>query len=124
MKTTKTPVAMLEGIQPKSLMLGIVTTLVLILLLSMVSAVIVYYSSIPESSLNVFATIINIIALAAGGYVGSRTARAKGLMHGLIIGVVVVLVLLLSGNNADATSPVTAAYCLLAAIGGGVLGVK
>ncbi len=124
MKTIKTPVAMLEGIQPKSIMIGIVTTLVLLLILTMVAAIIVYYSSIPESSLNVFATIINIISLAVGSYMGSRTAKAKGLIHGLIIGIVVVLILILAGNNGNANLPITAAYSLLAAIIGGVLGVK
>ncbi|GEM_PF-2971413 len=124
MKTTKTPVAMLEGIQPKSLMYGIVTTLVLILFLSMISAIIVYYSNIPESSLNVFATVINIISLAAGGYVGSKTARSRGLIHGLIIGLVVVIILIIAGNNGGSNLPVTAAYSILAAIIGGVLGVK
>lgn len=103
---------------------GLLAAIIALLLLSFIGSSVIYFSSLPESSLYVTAVIVNIISLFAGGYIAGRKGKSRGLMRGLIVGVAVLLLMVLFGSVPLSQLALKAGYCLPAAALGGVCGVK
>ncbi|MEG2212667.1 MAG: TIGR04086 family membrane protein, partial [Clostridiales bacterium] len=86
-------------------------------------SLLIYYTSISQQSLTLAAAIINSLALFCGGFAAGRKSGAKGLIQGLIVGTIVVIIMMLLGGITAGFLP-RLSYCLIAAMIGGIFGVK
>lgn len=102
---------------------GILVSISMLLILSFLASIIIYYSSLPQQVLNIAAIVINIFSLFAGGLISGKKAGSRGLFQGAIVGIIVLLLMVLFGGISDGFA-LRASYCLLAAIIGGIFGIK
>lgn len=103
---------------------GVVSAILVMLILSLLTAMIVYFSPIAESSLRGVAIIINAIAIFIGGYITGHLAGSRGLLLGLITAAVILLLMILLGPNDGGNITLKVVYCLLAGMIGGIFGVR
>lgn len=108
---------------------GIFHSLLLALVLSLLVAVVVYYSGLKETVLYSSAKLILIISVFSGGCYVSKRYASKGLVHGISLGVLfftvlLVLSLLLDPSYIDMKTFITTlALCIAAGGAGGILGI-
>ncbi|WP_232695958.1 TIGR04086 family membrane protein [Brevibacillus daliensis] len=80
-----------------SVMTGLFLTLGLVLLGSIITALLLSFSDIQESSLPYFSYAINVISLLIGGYVTGRKSGVRGWYYGGLAGLGYFLLVLLIG---------------------------
>lgn len=106
---------------------GLIVSIILLLVLCLIAGCIIYFTNIPESYLLPAAAIISVVSLFTGGFLASRKSESRGLLTGLIIGIIFVVIMLvfsaLSGTGLDQLA-VKSAYCIIAAAIGGIFGVR
>ncbi|PTM58328.1 TIGR04086 family membrane protein [Desmospora activa] len=111
------------------LLSGLLIVFAIVLAGSVVTALLLRFTSITESSLPYFTYGINGIALLIGGWCAGRKAKQRGLLYGGLTGVLYVIIVLLIGFLAFDTTmriqPVLFTICAtgLSAIGG-IFGVN
>ncbi len=103
---------------------GLAGALIILLILSFGGSALIYFSDLPEQSLYLIAVIINLIAMFGGGFLAGRKGENKGLWRGLSIGIIMLLIMLFTGNLGMEQIAAKAGYCLPAAALGGVFGIK
>lgn len=107
----------------KSVFWGLIACAAVILLLSFLSAAVVYFSPMSEQPLLVIAVIIDILALLAAGFVAARVNGKKGLLMGLITAAIALLIMLPLGGS-EINIAQKGVYCILSGMIGGIFGVK
>lgn len=111
------------------LLVGLVVVFTIVLAGSIVTALLLRFTSISETSLPYFTYGINGIALLIGGWCAGRKAKNRGFLYGGLTGILYVIIILLIGFLAFDTTmriqPVLFTICAtgLSAIGG-ILGVN
>ncbi|MEN3005148.1 TIGR04086 family membrane protein [Dehalobacterium formicoaceticum] len=106
---------------------GLMITYLLIILLSLLSGFVFYFSPLNEQWMQPLGVIITAAALFFGGRIAAQTAGNKGMIHGLTIGVTFVIISLLLSLGSDISWSALAmksVYAVLASIIGGITGVK
>ena len=103
---------------------GLLIAIVTMLLLSFIATMVVYFSPLPESALVTIAIIINVIAILLGGFFAGRKASSKGFLHGLAVGAIVLVIMLILGGVTLGSFIIQTLYCLLAGTIGGIFGIK
>ena len=103
-----------------SLFFGVMAALLLVLLFSLLSALIIYNSSLSESLYYNIAPAINGIAYFAAGIIAALGGK-RGYLRGLAAGLLLLLVYIAIGGL---PAPMQITYTLLAATTGGILGVR
>jgi putative membrane protein (TIGR04086 family) len=103
---------------------GLARTLILSLGLCIVSATVIYYSSLSEALLSPVGKAILIISVFYGGAYVSRAHGSKGLVRGVYMGIMFFLILLIATLifNHSLISLKTSLYTLLVCAGSGGLG--
>ncbi len=103
---------------------GLAGALIVLLILSFGGSALIYFSDLPEQSLYLIAVIVNLIAMFGGGFLAGRKGQNKGLWRGLSVGVIMLLIMLFTGNLGLEQMAAKAGYCLPAAALGGVFGIR
>ncbi|MGI5891951.1 MAG: TIGR04086 family membrane protein [Bacillota bacterium] len=106
---------------------GIIAAIIIILVTSFIMSCVIFYTSLPESFMRPAVIIISVFALFMGGFIAGRKAQNRGLLHGLLVGLVFVVILLLltlAQGGSWSSFGIHSAYCLLASVIGGICGVK
>lgn len=106
---------------------GLLITLVLLGVLTLIFTAIIFFSDLSESYLRPAGIIISVISLLCGGFIAGRKGGSHGLWRGLALGILYVLILCILAATSDGTfqSLITkAGYSLLSATIGGICGVK
>ena len=106
-----------------SILIGLVVTLLILFVLSLLTGIVVYYSSMSERLLPGCATAIIIIGAACGGFCAARYNGSRGLLIGLITAALAAgLAMLFGGIEAR---PALKVICyLLPGMLGGIVGVS
>ena len=107
-----------------SVLYGLVACLLLLLLLSFGGSAIVYFSTLAESWLSIFAVIINVLALFIGGFIAGRKGKNRGLLRGGTVALLLLILIILTGNASLVQIGSKLAYYLPAGALGGICGVK
>ena len=108
---------------------GSFVALCVTLLLSMLTGLLLNFTSLPETNLPGLALGIITLGTVGGGWTSSRLAKQKGLVHGIGAGVIFLLVAMVLSAAALPTSFTLAGvvmktlFCLVGSALGGVLGV-
>ena len=108
----------------KAVGLGFCVTVILMLIVSVVFSLLVYFTPLRESIYTAAAPILNALCLLAGGFVTGQRAKEKGALLGCILAVLLLLLMLAGGAALDARPLIKVIYCLLAGTAGGIIGVK
>jgi len=108
----------------KATLMGLAVALLLMLGLSLVSALVVHYSPLSETSLKGASVLINALALLAGGYIAGQVNGAKGLLSGLTVAAAALALMILLGGGFDDGMPLKIVYCSLSGMVGGIFGVR
>lgn len=103
---------------------GVVSAILVMLILSLLMAIIVYFSPIAEDSLHGVAVIINAIAIFIGGYITAHLAGSRGLLLGLTTAALILMLMILFGPGEGGNITLKVVYCLLAGMIGGIFGVR
>lgn len=104
--------------------------LMLILILSVITGIIYYFSDLPENTLPWVAHLILAIIIFAGAILAVNRLGAKGLQHGLGVGVLcfgfilIISGLFLPGNIFLTGLSVKLILALIAGAAGGILGIN
>lgn len=111
------------------LLIGLVVVWGVVLVGSLITAILLRFTTIGEESLPLSTYIINGIALIAGGWFSGRIAGNKGWMFGALTGLLYTLLVLIIGFLAfDAKMRIEPALFMGGACGigaiGGILGVN
>lgn len=80
-----------------SVMTGLIFTFALVLTGSLLTAVLLSFTNLRESSLPYFTYIINVIGLLVGGFITGRKCGGKGWYYGGITGLFYFLFVILVG---------------------------
>ncbi|NGQ94265.1 TIGR04086 family membrane protein [Brevibacillus sp. SYP-B805] len=112
-----------------SVMTGLVYTFCLVLIGSLITALLLAFTSLRESTLPYFTYTINVISLLVGGFITGRRCGAKGWYYGgLTGGAYFLLVLLVGFLGFDVSMKLTTLFYLIGAFviaaAGGVIGVN
>lgn len=108
----------------RCVLLGVGASFVLMLILSFIASLIVHNSSMLDNSLYLCAIIVEAFAVFGGSYVAARLHGSRGLLLGLICGVVIYLLMFLLGNPGEISLVVKFLYCAVMGMAGGFLGIK
>ncbi|MBQ6842438.1 MAG: DUF3792 family protein [Firmicutes bacterium] len=103
-----------------SLIFGVMLGLLLVVVLSLISTLIIYNSTLSESLYYNIAPAINGAAFLLAGIVAAL-GGSRGYLRGLAAGLLLMLFYIAVGGI---PAPVQIAYSLLAAMTGGILGVR
>lgn len=109
---------------------GILTALFTALLFILISAFLFHFTPVSEALLPIFSLLILVVSVFFGSLVGAREAGIRGLLHGLIIGTIVfIIIVLLSfviapGSMALLPLVKKLLACIIAGICGGMVGVS
>ncbi|OYD09902.1 TIGR04086 family membrane protein [Paludifilum halophilum] len=110
-------------------LLGVAVVLGLVLAGSVITALILRFTSVPESSMPYFTSTVNGIALLTGGWMSGRRAEQRGWLYGGLTGILYVGIVFVVGflafDTAIRVQPVLLTLCAagLGAIGG-IFGVN
>lgn len=88
-----------------------------------------HVSGLMDSSLSISSSVIMLIGVLSGGFLAARKANAKGLYHGISVGIstfIIILLLALFTPVGFALVPVfkKLLICLIGGAIGGILGVS
>jgi putative membrane protein (TIGR04086 family) len=111
----------------KSLLFGLVAVYLSIVILTTIFASLIYFANVSEFFLQPVSLVIDVISLFIGGFLLSRKAGERGLLHGLLLALLFFLIAYLLGSTglwSASQSLLKIASCFLAASLGGILGVK
>ncbi|MCG8540724.1 MAG: TIGR04086 family membrane protein [Clostridia bacterium] len=73
---------------------SIATSLIITVIIMLILAAIITYTSVSESIMPAFSSIITILSIAFSGLLAARTLRKRGLIHGLITGAIYILLVI------------------------------
>ncbi|MGI6066140.1 MAG: TIGR04086 family membrane protein [Bacillota bacterium] len=110
-----------------SVMRGLIIAYVFMIILSLVLSLIFYLSPLSELWMKPFGVVAVTLALFCGGYGAGRSAETKGLYHGLLVGLLFLVLMAVTSAGAGvswSSFMLKSAYSLLAAVIGGISGVK
>lgn len=113
------------GIRP--VVRGLVVAYLVIAVLSLISGLVFYFTSLSEMWMYPLGAAITTLALFFGGRTAGKAAGHQGLFHGLMIGICFILITMLfslSGDISWSALALKSAYALAAAVVGGISGVK
>ncbi|ATW24345.1 TIGR04086 family membrane protein [Candidatus Formimonas warabiya] len=113
------------GIKP--VFRGLLVTYLLILILSLLLGLVFYFTPLSEIWMNSLGVAITTLSLFFGGRTAAKAAGNRGLFHGLIIGLIFVILMILISFCKDivwSSVALKSAYALLASVVGGISGVK
>lgn len=108
----------------KCILIGVGGALAAMLVLSGLMSLIIYLSPLLDSNLFAFAIIIEALAIFGGSFLAARMHGSRGLLIGLITGMVIFLLLLIIGGNIVVSPLLKLSYCLICGITGGILGIR
>ena len=108
----------------KNILIGTGAAIVGMLLLAFISSLIIYFTNLAESSLPAFAIIITAIAAFGGAFLAARLNGSRGLIMGLICGLLLFVILLLFGSSGGVSIWLQLLCCALPGMAGGFLGIK
>lgn len=106
-----------------SIFIGLVATLLILFILSLLTGIVVYYSSMSECLLPGCATAIIIIGTACGGFCAAKNNGSHGLLIGLITASLAAGLAMLFGSI-EARPALKVIYYLLPGMLGGIVGVS
>ena len=86
-----------EGLQFRSVIKGIIWSLIITILLGLIISLILHFTALSENLLSSFSTFIFFISMFLGATIGARTAGSKGLIHGLYISISYFVLLIIIG---------------------------
>lgn len=119
---------MIKSLSFSSLMRGLIFTLIIAAILALLSSTIFYFFTIKNSALLIMSNITLAGAVFGGSFLAARTAGKGGLYHGLVLGCVVFIVILvftlLWGSVSWSILAQKAGLTVLGGILGGILGVR
>ncbi len=112
-----------------SVITGLVSTFGLVLIGSLITALLLAFTSLREGTLPYFTYTINVISLLVGGFITGRRCGGKGWYYGGLTGAAYFLLVLLVGFlGFDAPMQFSSLFYLLGAFivaaAGGVIGVN
>ena len=106
---------------------GLLAALIILGLLTLIFSAVVYFTELSEALLRPGGIVISVLALLCGGFIAGRKGQNQGIWRGLSLGLLYLLILYLvaaaSGNGGQILLP-KAGYIILAAVIGGICGVK
>jgi len=108
---------------------GTMLVLIVLVVLSALTGLIYYFSALSESTIPLAASVILFISIFIGSVSGARQAGCKGLFHGLVVGaisflLIVLLALLLLPGGIILKSLLSKLFLsLVAGVLGGIVGV-
>ena len=114
----------------KSVLLGIVGSLIITLILITLSSAILLYSSVPQKFIPAISKIILLIAVFVGGMMSGIKSNASGWLYGVLSGTMFFLLLLLLNIFLGIGIEYTVAFfvtffaCILVGSIGGVVGIN
>ena len=83
----------------KSLAAGVGVTLLATVLFSLLAGGIVYFSPLNDSCLLLCAALVEIFSALAGGFTAARLNGSRGLITGLLCGVIAAVILIPGSSN-------------------------
>ena len=105
------------------MLLGILYTVIIVLVGSLILALLLEWTSLPESQVPMAMFLVNGIALLYGGFIAGRRSEARGWFSGAVSGLGYALVMLIIGFLAfDMNLSLEAILFLVGAILLGTLG--
>jgi putative membrane protein (TIGR04086 family) len=86
-----------EGLQFRSVIKGIIWSLIITIVLGLIISLILQFTSLSENLLTSFSTFIFFVSMFLGATIGARAAGSKGLIHGLAISFTYFVLLIIIG---------------------------
>ncbi|CAM4366414.1 TIGR04086 family membrane protein [Paenibacillus tarimensis] len=106
-----------------SLLVGTVTAMIWLMAGALLLSVLLRYSNLQESSLQLYAWILHSLSALAGGFAAGRKTESKGWYQGAVTGVIYALLIIVTGFLAANAPFTTETFMLLAAaVPAGALG--
>ena len=116
----------LPGFQARAVVQGIVASVIILLVLSALLTFITYFWPFQQSYFGLAAGIVGLLGAAGGGAYASRRASNLGLVHGIAVGLGLVLLSLAVGHwiwHEPVALSVEARRLVLATLVGGIGGI-
>lgn len=107
-----------------AVLIGTVSALLLLLILSLAASAVVYFSPLSEDVLAKVALFIDGAVMLGGGFMAAKSSGRRGLIMGAAVGLILLLLMLVCGGVAGPGSAGRICVGLLCAMAGGVLGVR
>lgn len=118
---------MVRSLSVSSLLRGLIFALIIGAILALVSSSIFFFFSVKNSVLLIMSNITLASAVFGGAYIAAKSAGSGGFMHGLCLGLVILIVILVFtliwGSIVWGILAQKAGLTLVAGILGGILGV-
>lgn len=109
---------------------GSVTAIILTLLLLLIFAIILTYTSLKESVINPVIIVISVISILIGSSISTLKISKNGLLNGALVGIIYILTIYLlssitsSGFGINLYSIIMMILSIIAGMIGGILGVN
>lgn len=109
---------------------GSVTAIILTLLLLLIFAIILTYTSLKESVINPVIIVISVVSILIGSSISTLKISKNGLLNGALVGIIYILTIYLlssitsSGFGINLYSIIMMILSIIAGMIGGILGVN
>ena len=109
---------------------GSVTAIILTLLLLLIFAIILTYTSLKESIINPVIIVISVISILIGSSISTLKISKNGLLNGGLVGIIYILTIYLlssitsSGFSINLYSIIMMILSIIAGMIGGIIGVN
>lgn len=108
----------------KGIAIGLGAAIIAMMVLSFISSIVIYNTSLMDNSLLAFAIVIIAISAFGGGFLAARLNGSRGLITGLICALFLFVILLLFRSSNGISIPIQLLCCCLPGMAGGFLGIK
>lgn len=114
----------------KRIIKGDIIAIIITLILLLIFAVVLTYTSVPESTINPVIIVISAVSILVGSSISTLKIKKKGLINGFFVGLIYILAIYIIASitgtgvmlNIAATIMVVAS--VLAGMLGGIIGVN
>lgn len=109
---------------------GSVTAIILTLLLLLIFAIILTYTSLKESVINPVIIVISVVSILIGSSISTLKISKNGLLNGALVGIIYILTIYLlssitsSGFGINLYSIIMMILSIIAGMIGGIIGVN
>lgn len=113
------------GIGP--ILKGLVIAYLLVAILSIITGLIFYFTPLSEMWIHPIGAGLTTLALFFGGRSAAKAAGNKGLLHGITVGIIFIIIMVILSLSEDiswSSLALKSSYALLASAVGGISGVK
>jgi putative membrane protein (TIGR04086 family) len=114
------------GMQIKALLRGLAASLLLVVVLSFALAAAYCFTSLSAPAAHLMRLGVLLLSALAGGFLAAKSAGSRGMLHGLLLGALLLLLLVIYnmlGGTGGVSGLTLAVKALLMLAGGGIGGI-